>query len=97
MDFSTITIIIGCIAGLWVIGKIFSVPIKAIFKLILNSILGGLLIFIINLVGTGFGFHIGLNILTALLVGILGIPRSNFASCFKISTWLKLQCHWGRR
>lgn len=73
-------IILGCIIGLWIIGKIFSIPIKAIAKLIMNSVLGGLLIFIINLIGSAFNFHIGLNIGTALLVGILGIPRCSFTN-----------------
>jgi len=67
-------IILGCIVGLWVVGKIFSIPLKAIFKLIANSILGGILIFIINLIGGAFSFHIGLNVGTSILVGILGIP-----------------------
>ena len=67
-------VILGCIVVLWIIGKIFSVPLKALFKLIVNSILGGLLIFIINLIGLAWEFHIGLNIVTAVLVGLLGIP-----------------------
>ena len=47
---------------------------KGILKLIGNSIVGGIIIFLINLIGANFGFHIGLNIGTALVVGILGIP-----------------------
>ena len=74
MDFYTVLIILGCIIGLWIIGKIFSIPIKAIFKLIINSILGGLIIFVINLIGSAFQFHIGLNVLTSFVVGVLGIP-----------------------
>ena len=74
MDFSNALVIFGCIVVLWIIGKIFSVPLKALFKLIINSVLGGLLIFIINLIGAVWNFHIGLNIVTAILVGILGIP-----------------------
>ena len=54
--------------------EISSVPLKALFKLIVNSVLGGLLIFIINLIGSAWGFHIGVNVVTAVLVGILGIP-----------------------
>ena len=46
----------------------------SIIKLIGNSIVGGIIIFLINLIGANFGFHIGLNIGTALVVGILGIP-----------------------
>ena len=33
-----------------------------------------ILIFIINLIGGAFSFHIGLNVGTSILVGILGIP-----------------------
>ena len=67
-------VLIGCVIGLWIVGKMFSIPLKAILKLIANSILGGVLIFIINLIGGAFSFHIGLNIGTSILVGILGIP-----------------------
>ena len=74
MDFSNALVILGCIAVLWIIGKIFSVPLIALFKLIVNSVLGGLLIFIINLIGSAWEFHIGLNVVTAVLVGLLGIP-----------------------
>lgn len=65
---------LACICFLFLFGKIFILPIKKIFKLILNSFLGGITIFIINFVGANFGFHIGLNIITSILVGILGLP-----------------------
>lgn len=84
MEFSTVLIIFGCIIVLWIIGRVFSIPIKAIIKLVLNSILGGVLIFLINLIGGAFGFHIGLNIGTSILIGILGIPRCSFAGNTKV-------------
>ena len=28
----------------------------------------------INIIGSSFGFHIGLNLVTSITVGILGIP-----------------------
>lgn len=83
MDISTIFIILGCIVGLWIVGKMFSIPLKAVFKLIANSILGGILIFVINLIGGTFGFHIGLNVGTSILVGILGIPRCYIINCIE--------------
>ena len=84
MDFSTGMIIFGCIIGLWIVGKIFSIPLRAIFKLIANSILGGILIFVINLIGGAFSFHIGLNVGTSVLVGILGIPGAILLVLLKI-------------
>lgn len=74
MNVSNILIIAGCTIAIFVIGKIFLYPIKKIIKLIFNTIIGGALIYIINLIGASFGFHIGLNIVTSLIVGILGIP-----------------------
>ena len=70
----SIIIFLACICFLFIIGKIFIVPIKWIIKLIFNSILGGLLIYAINLVGGIWGFHIGINFLTVITVGVLGIP-----------------------
>lgn len=83
METNTIIIYLACIIGLIIFGKIFILPIKTILKIVGNSILGGLLIFIINLIGNAFNFHIGLNIVTALVVGILGVPRSNITCNFK--------------
>ena len=67
-------IFLACICFLFLIGKIFIVPIKYMIKLIFNSILGALMIFAINLIGGIWGFHIGLNFFTAIMVGVLGIP-----------------------
>lgn len=65
---------IACLFFLFIIGRIFIVPLKTIFKFILNSIIGGIVIFIINFIGGFFNFHIGLNLITSIFVGILGIP-----------------------
>lgn len=75
---------IACIAILFIFGKSFAWPIKMIIKLILNSILGAILIFIINLVGISFNFHIGLNIANSIIVGILGIPGAILLILLKI-------------
>ena len=74
MDFNNIITYIACIFFLFIFGKIFIIPIRTIFKLVMNSILGGLTIFIINIIGSFFNFHIGLNLITSIFVGILGIP-----------------------
>lgn len=65
---------LACICFLLLIGKIFVIPIKLILKLVFNSFLGGLLILAINFIGDIFGLHISINIVTCIIVGILGIP-----------------------
>ena len=77
MDFNTILTFIACISAIFIVGRIFIIPLKLLFKLAINSILGGFIIFIINLIGQGFNFHIGLNVATSIFVGLLGIPRCN--------------------
>ncbi len=71
---NTIITFLVCIISIIILGRIFILPLKKILKLLLNSILGGLLIVIINWIGGAFGIHIGLNVFTAIFVGILGIP-----------------------
>lgn len=71
---TNIIIYLACICFIFLFGKIFIVPLKKTFKLALNSILGGISIFLINLIGAGFDFHIGLNFFTSILIGILGLP-----------------------
>lgn len=62
------------ICFLIIFGKIFIVPITKIVKLVINSIIGGILIYLINLIGGLWGFHIGLNVFTSILIGLLGLP-----------------------
>lgn len=84
MDVKMLLIYVTCIIGIIIIGKIFIVPIKIICKLIINSILGVILLYIINLVGSMWGLHIGINVITALIVGILGIPGGILLTILKI-------------
>ena len=74
MDVTSIIAYIACILFLFIFGRIFIFPIKIILKLVINSILGGLTIFLINIIGSFFNFHIGLNLITSIFVGVLGVP-----------------------
>lgn len=74
MDTNTIITYLACICFLFIFGRLFVLPIKTILKLVINSIFGGILIYVVNWVGSIFSFHIGLNFITAILVGMLGIP-----------------------
>lgn len=84
MDVNIIITVAICIIFLLIFGKIFLLPVKKIFKLVINTGLGALAIFVINTIGTSFGFHIGLNIINALIVGILGIPGAALLILLKI-------------
>ncbi len=86
MDNNVVITYLACILFLFVLGRVFIVPLKMIVKIIFNSILGALLLYVINFIGATFGFHIGLNVLTAIFVGVLGVPGAILLMILKL--WL---------
>lgn len=72
-----VSIIIAFIAGLlvlYLVTKIFIVPIKFIGKLFINAIIGGILLWVIDYFGAYIGLKIAINPITALIAGVLGVP-----------------------
>lgn len=55
-------------------GRMMLAPLKKILKLMINSIIGGLILMLINILGAGFGIAIPINMITALIAGLLGLP-----------------------
>lgn len=43
-------------------------------KILINGILGVVILYIVNLIGTSFNFSLAINPITALIAGFLGIP-----------------------
>lgn len=66
--------IIG-IALIVIIAKFLLIPLKIVVKLLFNAIMGAIAIVIVNFLGGYIGISpIGINFLTALIVGFLGVP-----------------------
>ena len=84
MEANNVIVFLGCIVFLFLIGKFFVIPLKWILKIVGNSVLGAIIIFLVNLIGGMYGFHIGLNVITTLVVGILGIPGAILLILLKI-------------
>ena len=84
LDYNSIIAFIACIFFIFIVGKIFILPLKTILKFTLNSVVGGIIIFIVNLIGGFWNFHIGLNILTSIIVGILGVPGTILVIMIKL-------------
>lgn len=49
-------------------------PVKVIFKLVLNTLIGFLALFAINYLGGFIGITLAINWLNAVIVGVLGVP-----------------------
>jgi len=72
-----IYILLAWVAGIIIVlffGKALKVPLKIAMRLLLNSLLGGMVILVINFLGQYINFHISLNFFSALIVGTLGLP-----------------------
>jgi len=74
MEISVILPFLGALLAIFIILKILSAPFKLIIKLIINGLIGGLIIYVINWIGAGFNFALPLEWWSAILVGLLGIP-----------------------
>ncbi len=61
--------IVGVII-LFVILKVLSMPMKIIVKFLINALVGGIVIYVLDLFGVG----LALNWITSLIVGFLGVP-----------------------
>lgn len=77
MGIADVGIILAYSAGImliFMISWIFVKPFKFLGKLILNSLLGALFLIIFNYFSQYTGIYIGVNEITALILGALGIP-----------------------
>ncbi|HZJ83921.1 MAG TPA: pro-sigmaK processing inhibitor BofA family protein, partial [Syntrophomonadaceae bacterium] len=59
---------------LYIVAQVFLKPIKLLWKLIFNSAIGLILLLVVNYFGAFLSFKIGINIITVLIAGFLGIP-----------------------
>jgi inhibitor of the pro-sigma K processing machinery len=69
---------------IYLVGRMLTMPIRIVFKLIYNGIVGGVMLWIVNFVGAYFNFTIGINPITALVAGFLGIPGVILLILFKL-------------
>lgn len=59
---------------LYIVGLLLVIPIKILIKLLINGLIGGVLLFLFNLIGGIFGLSILINPLNAIIAGVLGVP-----------------------
>lgn len=59
---------------LYFVFKAFMKPIRLLWKLLLNSVVGLALLMIFNYAASNFALLIPINVITVLIAGFLGIP-----------------------
>lgn len=74
MSISPVLAFVIGVVLLAIVLKIIAFPIKRIIQLVINAIVGGLLLYIINIFGASIGFTLDITWWSALIVGVLGVP-----------------------
>ena len=59
---------------LYLCGWLLLKPFKLLLKWLLNALIGGIALFLINLIGSPFHIYLPINPLNMVIVGFLGIP-----------------------
>jgi inhibitor of the pro-sigma K processing machinery len=84
MEWSAILAFGVGIVLIYIIGKVISMPVRLVFRLIYNGLIGGVMLWVVNLIGGHVGFSLAINPLTALIAGFLGLPGVVLLVLFKL-------------
>jgi len=76
-----IFILLGIVLIL-ILVKIFTLPLRLLVKLVINSGIGLVVLIIVNTIGQSMNFSIAINPITVIIAGVLGIPGIVFLSIY---------------
>ncbi len=62
------------LVGLLLTLQLLARPLELLLKTLGNGIIGGVALWVFNLVAGWFGYHLALNPVSAMIVGMLGVP-----------------------
>ena len=69
-----LTMVLVAVIVLLVAKFILNLNVRRIIELAINIVLGILVLWLLNKFGGGLGISIPINVITAIIVGVLGIP-----------------------
>jgi len=84
IDFMVVLFFALGLVLLYFTGWLLLAPLKFIMKLLVNGLLGGLLLLVINLIGGFFSVTIAINPLSAVIAGYFGLPGIILLLLFKL-------------
>lgn len=74
IDLLSILAIFLAVGAVYILGILLVLPMKLIVRLVINGIVGAIALIVFNMFGSYLGITIGVNPITALIAGFLGIP-----------------------
>jgi inhibitor of the pro-sigma K processing machinery len=63
--------------------RALATPLREVGRVFLRTAVAAFGIWAVNVLGALFGFHIGLNLVSALVIGVLGIPGAGLLLAVK--------------
>lgn len=78
--------LVGAVVLIYMIARFMREPGQAIMGMLRGLIVGVVALFVINLIGASFGFHIAINPVTAATTAILGLP--GVAALVVMNVWM---------
>jgi inhibitor of the pro-sigma K processing machinery len=69
---------------LYMVAQVFLKPVKLLWKLLINSAIGLVLLLLVNYIGAFFDFSLPINIISVLISGFLGIPGVLLLICLQL-------------
>ncbi|NLZ93765.1 MAG: pro-sigmaK processing inhibitor BofA [Firmicutes bacterium] len=74
LELNTVVAAIFALFALYYLLKMLAAPARFLLRVLLTGAMGAVIILVFNLVGGLFQINIGVNAITALLVGYMGLP-----------------------
>ncbi len=74
IDLNIILAFVFGLMVLYLLARILVYPMRLLTKVVGNSLVGAVLLMVFNLLGALVGLSVGVNVVSALVVGILGLP-----------------------
>lgn len=65
---------IAAIFAILMLVRLFATPLRLAVKLILNTVIGFFALIVLNLTAAFTGISLGVNLINAAVIGILGLP-----------------------
>jgi len=69
-----IILIVAGLCGVVILLRVFSAPLRLAVKLACNTLLGFAELIVLDFLGSWVGFSLGINLMNAIIAGVLGIP-----------------------
>ncbi len=74
IDLNIILAFVFGLMVLYLLARILVYPMRLLAKVVGNSLVGAVLLMVFNLLGALVGLSVGVNVVSALVVGFLGLP-----------------------